>query len=542
MFFDFSQHKIFQSVIIFAVLIVGVGLFVISGPDSPVNPESMGIFLERTKSSFIYWWNYKVTAPENLKLLKTRDGLLALASDIFLGDTTYYYSARTEGIARSVPVLLYHGESYQSIALPNFIDHMHALKNAGWNTIGMNDLYVYIKDGKPLPDKSFLLTFDDGRKDSYYPTDPVLKDVGFKATMFVITAFSLPKNNLDSSFYLSPAELAGMQQSGRWEFGSHGQNDHSWYQIGSSTDQIGHFLSNKLWLPGWLGESAERRVETETEFRQRVAEDLLDSKKDIENSLGPAIGFAFPFNDYGQETVNYGDAKNIISELVPAAYQMAFYQTTAADGDTFNYPASEQYMLKRIEPALDWSGEKLIQVLEESRAKNLSYEQTGKFGDEWIRTWGTIVKDSKLSLSASKDSTGAAAFLNGSGWWDDYTFTTKITLRSGSDVSVMARYQDSKNFFMCTLSGARVVAEERINGASRMVSEGKLASPPKGEMELGVSVRGTSGDCLVNGQQISGGVITNQKIKNSGGIGMQVWDIRTAYADMSVSRVLVTER
>ncbi len=74
-------------------------------------------------------------------------------------------------LALSVPVLLYHGivpESDRfSITEEVFKDQMFALKKAGYSTITLNEFYGFIHEGKSLPDKSFLLTFDDGRLDSY---------------------------------------------------------------------------------------------------------------------------------------------------------------------------------------------------------------------------------------------------------------------------------------------------------------------------------------------------------------------------------------
>ena len=58
-----------------------------------------------------------------------------------------------------------------------------------------------------LPAKPILLTFDDGRLDSYRGADAVLKQLGMRAAMFVITG-EIEKN---SPFYLTWAELHKMQ-------------------------------------------------------------------------------------------------------------------------------------------------------------------------------------------------------------------------------------------------------------------------------------------------------------------------------------------
>src|SRR6185503_3845275 len=115
-------------------------------------------------------------------------------------------AASDSGSAGSVPVLIYHGtppEGNDNPPLPQsvFIDQMRALKADGWQTITLQQFTDFMKKGAPVPPKSFLLTFDDGRKESFYPVDPVLKELGYNAVMFTITGFSLPDNGSKSSTF-----------------------------------------------------------------------------------------------------------------------------------------------------------------------------------------------------------------------------------------------------------------------------------------------------------------------------------------------------
>lgn len=119
--------------------------------------------------------------------------------------------------AKSVPVLVYHGliakPDKVSTSLEEFKDDMFALKTAGYQTVRLADFQAYIQGKKTLPDKSFLLTFDDARKDSYYPADPILKELHYSAVMFVITDTLDSKTN---RFHLTKSELIKMKNSGRW--------------------------------------------------------------------------------------------------------------------------------------------------------------------------------------------------------------------------------------------------------------------------------------------------------------------------------------
>src|SRR3989338_7031244 len=130
--------------------------------------------------------------------------------------------------ANLVPILLYHGildkSDGENVLLKDFKEQMFALKRNGWNTITIEELHGYIDEGKKLPNKSFLLTFDDGRKDSYYPVDPILKALDYRATIFIITEHSLGKTK--NNYYLSENELKKMAKSGRWDIQAHTKEGH----------------------------------------------------------------------------------------------------------------------------------------------------------------------------------------------------------------------------------------------------------------------------------------------------------------------------
>ena len=76
----------------------------------------------------------------------------------------------SEGNARSIPVLLYHGiiigDSNSTIKSPDginiplneFEEQMFALKKAGYQTVSMEDFQAFMRGEKQLPEKSFLLT------------------------------------------------------------------------------------------------------------------------------------------------------------------------------------------------------------------------------------------------------------------------------------------------------------------------------------------------------------------------------------------------
>ncbi len=115
-------------------------------------------------------------------------------------------------VEAGVPVLLYHGIVKEAdginITWQNFIDQMESLKRAGYQTINTDQLARFLKGEDINVQKPVMITFDDARKDSYYYSDFVLKELDFQAVMFV----SVNKQVNEDDFFLSWKELNKMQR------------------------------------------------------------------------------------------------------------------------------------------------------------------------------------------------------------------------------------------------------------------------------------------------------------------------------------------
>lgn len=102
--------------------------------------------------------------------------------------------------AKSVPVLLYHHilpdedkrNSYVfknnniTIETSEFTRHMQIIKDLGYTVVTIEDLVEYIKGQRTLPEKSVVISFDDGYLSNTYYAAPILRQFGYKATIFAI--------------------------------------------------------------------------------------------------------------------------------------------------------------------------------------------------------------------------------------------------------------------------------------------------------------------------------------------------------------------
>lgn len=90
-----------------------------------------------------------------------------------------------------IPVLTYHSidnsGSVISVSPSRFRNQMKSLKDVGLKSISLKEIIERVSAGKELPEKSVVITFDDGYKNFYSEGFPILKELGFTATIFLVT-------------------------------------------------------------------------------------------------------------------------------------------------------------------------------------------------------------------------------------------------------------------------------------------------------------------------------------------------------------------
>jgi hypothetical protein len=202
-----------------------------------------------------------------------------------------------------VPVLVYHGihlvedpvQDPYSIPPSEFARQMAMLVADGFHTISITQYAQFQAGGLgQLPDRPILITFDDGRIDSYGAADPILARYGMRAAMFVITA------NADAAKpgYLGWRALARMAGSGRWEVQEHAHTGHVVIPTGPA-GATGPYYANLLYRNG--------ARETFTNFKRRVTSDVLTGRRLMASHVPgfQSLVFAVPYGNYGQVRTNY---------------------------------------------------------------------------------------------------------------------------------------------------------------------------------------------------------------------------------------------
>jgi peptidoglycan/xylan/chitin deacetylase (PgdA/CDA1 family) len=426
------------------------------------------------------------------------------------------------GEAYALPVLVYHSvenRGYEEYNLDrvSFANQLFALKKGGWQTVTLKEFEAFMRGELSLPERSFLLTFDDGTKKSFHPVTPLLQTLDYTAVTFI-----LPKHSIgtDSHYYVSTEEIKTMLSSGLWEIGSHGYDIHEY----APTDSTGNYeppLTHLLWLED------RGRVETDAEYTKRVTEDLLRSQELLENTFDvPITAFAFPFGEFGRSSSSNPSLTRGADTLASLIYESSFYQWWPGEGLSFNYRTENPiHIYKRIEPKSEWAGEDLLQYLEAGLPKTLPYISPLREDEGWLRNWGTVdYRNNMIELSTLPQGTGAAIYLDGSGHWKDYTVTATITSPTQTGVSLVFRFFDYNNQALCNFGQNFVHIEQLVAGSHKVIQGVREEDTylPSGVFTVEAKVSGRTVSCGINGTTLVTTKFLDPTL-SSGGVGIKTW-------------------
>lgn len=196
-----------------------------------------------------------------------------------------------EKYATKVPVLMYHqiipkkylkkhhflenGELDETIVtLENFKRQMKYLKDQNYTVLSLKEFELYMTAGKKIPDKSVLITFDDGYKNVFEFAYPVLKEHEFYAVHFLITGLITHEKVSYKPTLYQYANIEEVERSSDvFDYGNH---THLFHQRNKE---------NAAFL---------------------VTKDITLIKSDINQAnqwLGQTIAFAAPYGEYNKNTL-----------------------------------------------------------------------------------------------------------------------------------------------------------------------------------------------------------------------------------------------
>ncbi len=227
------------------------------------------------------------------------------AAEIGSGTEDMKNSALFDGKAKKdeveVPILMYHSilrsssiNSDYIISEAAFENDLKYLKENGYTTIVVKDLIDFVEEGKSLPKKPVILTFDDGYFNNYTYAFPLLKKYNSKAVLSIIGYYT-------DIYTTSPDENPGyahvtwenakeMIDSGLVEMQNHSYNLH--------TTDMGRNGSKK------------KRGESTEEYKAVLVEDLGKLQDAFKKNTGYVpTTYTYPFGSVSN------DSFDIIKEM-----------------------------------------------------------------------------------------------------------------------------------------------------------------------------------------------------------------------------------
>ena len=131
---------------------------------------------------------------------------------------------------KNLPILTFHdldGEpSVLSFPSGVFREGMSDLHRRGFRSIGLEEAAGFLRDKVPFPERSFVITFDDGYRNVYRKAFPVLRELGMEATVFLAVGDKSSPVDTDrlpprcGREMLSWGEAAELSGAG-WTIGAH---------------------------------------------------------------------------------------------------------------------------------------------------------------------------------------------------------------------------------------------------------------------------------------------------------------------------------
>lgn len=219
--------------------------------------------------------------------VKLKNLILTFCILALLSGLTAVFASTQNSDCIKLPVLMYHSilknnsESPKYVVTPSQLESdLKYLKENGYTAVTVEDLTAYVYDGKSLPDKPIMLTFDDGYYNNYYYALPLMKKYDMKMVISVVgkytDTYSEGSDSNPNYSYLTWDQIKEMQKSGYVEFQNHTYNLHS---IGAARNGC---KKNR-------GESIE-------EYRKILIDDIggMQKKMKMETGIVPAA-FTYPF-------------------------------------------------------------------------------------------------------------------------------------------------------------------------------------------------------------------------------------------------------
>lgn len=212
-----------------------------------------------------------------------------------------------------------------------FARELAVLRRDGFRSVRLSTLAA-LAAGRhvKLPARPVVLTFDDGLSTDWTTVDPILRQYGFTAVVFVNPDDVAVKS---PSYFLTGAELSAMAASGRWEVG---------LQFADERLPMSRAERRAAGLPPQTA-----ALESVTEWSQRTAVGAAEKRAELQNIIGaPVTAYAWPVAL--TQDANDTEAPQLLNPVLKRMFDVVFGRP-AAGAAAFVAAGSDAHPLPRLE-------------------------------------------------------------------------------------------------------------------------------------------------------------------------------------------------
>lgn len=221
-------------------------------------------------------------------------GLLLLSIFLLPKTTESSIQANKTDKETELPIIMYHSvlkdeklHGKYVISPAELESDVKYLKENGYTTIVFKDLIDYVYNGKPLPEKPIMLTFDDGYYNNYRYAFEIMKKYDCKMVLSVIGYYTdkFSEANEENANYghVTWKNIKEMAESGYVEIQNHTYNMHD-----SSGGRLG---------------AQKKPGESEEQYRTAITQDIMKLENELKENLNyNSTAFVYPFGAVSKES------------------------------------------------------------------------------------------------------------------------------------------------------------------------------------------------------------------------------------------------
>lgn len=365
----------------------------------------------------------------------------------------------------------YGAQNSTLIDVGNLDEQIKALKASGYVTISQQEVFDYLRNGTPLPERALFLMFEDGRRDTAIFTQPILEKNNCQAT---ILTYCDRLEKTDNKF-LSPTDLRELLDSGFWEMGTNGYRLEFINVFDRYQNFYGHLTANEFntvseflgrdynhYLMDFIRDKDGIPQESSAEMRQRITEDYSLMAYNYTKKMGQMPGlYVLMHSNTGKfGTHDWVSAQN--AELIPQYFQGNFNR----EGSCFNAQGtSNVYDMQRMQPQAHWSVNHLLMRIWAETGLNMAFQdgETVK-KNRWntLDGWSMFEEDS-ITLTSMPNAPGRMVLKDTS-----YTDASITTILKGNIVGRQGLFlradENLQNYTVVRLENDILTVCEAQNG------------------------------------------------------------------------------